>query len=155
RFTKATTVVNLDVSGKQPGGEAYVPRISPDGRHVSFCGTSDGYVPGDVNGCLDDFVHGRWLNLEADPPAPPAGATLTFSTWRGLPSGATLLAAIDLNGTPLFVPVVFGAFDATGVWSLALTVPPGLSGNVATFVSFGIVPTGKVDASGPFVVSFQ
>ena len=32
--------------------------------------------------------------------------------------------------------------------------PAGLSGFVATFVTFGLVPTGKADALDPFVVSF-
>ncbi len=59
------------------------------------------------------------------------------------------------NGTPLFVQIAIRAFDATGLWSLAETVPPGLSGNVATFLSVGIAPTGKVGLTNLEAVTFQ
>ena len=78
-----------------------------------------------------------------------------LTTWTGQPSGLVLLAAVETNGTPLFVKIAIRAFDATGLWSLAETVPPGLSGIVATFLSFGIEPTGKVGLSNLEVVTFQ
>jgi Tol biopolymer transport system component len=155
RFTKTTTVVSVDSAGVQPGGDSFGPSISPDGRLVSFCGTSGGFVSGDNNGAMDDFVHGRWLNLEVDPPAPPAGAMLTFTTWTGQSYGATLLAVVDVNGTPMFLPVMPGTFDAAGVWPLSVFVPTGLAGNVCEFETFGIAPNGKVDYTEPFAVSFQ
>ncbi len=62
---------------------------------------------------------------------------------------------MDINGTPLFLKVAFGTFDATGLWSRAGTVPPGLSGIVATFLSVGIVPTGEVGLTNLEGVAFQ
>jgi hypothetical protein len=59
------------------------------------------------------------------------------------------------NGTPLFVPAIFANFDASGVCSLANTVPPGLTGIVLSFTTFGFVPNGKVRASNEVAVSFQ
>jgi Tol biopolymer transport system component len=155
RFTKTTTIVSVDAAGVPPGGDSFGARISPDGRLVCFCGTSGGFVPGDNNGAMDDFVHGRWLNLAVDPPAPPAGATLTFTTWTGLPYGATLLVVVDVNGTPTFLPALPGTFGAAGIWALPVIVPAGLAGNVLTFVTFGFAPNGKVDVTEPFAVSFQ
>ena len=85
----------------------------------------------------------------------PAGATLTLTSWGGQPEGPVLLVAVDINGTPLFLKIAFRKFDASGLWSVAGTVPPGLSGNVVTFQSFGIAPTGNVDLTNLEAVTFQ
>ncbi len=66
-----------------------------------------------------------------------------------------LLAVVDINGTPLFLTVAFGTFDASGLWSLGGTVPPGLSGNVVTFQSLGFPPTGKLALTNREAVTFQ
>ena len=62
---------------------------------------------------------------------------------------------VDVNGTPLFLPVDFDSFDANGRRvHFSLPVPPGLSGIVATFVSFGVAASGTVVASNPAMVTF-
>ena len=66
-----------------------------------------------------------------------------------------LLAAVAPNGTPMFIKVARGSFNAAGLWTVSGTVPPGLSGNVVTFQSFGIAPTGKVEPTNREVVTFQ
>ena len=73
----------------------------------------------------------------------------------GQPSGLTLLAVIDINGNPVFLKVTTGKFDSSGLWTLSGQAPPAISGNVITFLSFGIAPTGKADLTNLEVVTFQ
>jgi hypothetical protein len=84
-----------------------------------------------------------------------ANDTLTLTTWRAAPSAPVMLVVADLNGTPLFLPLVVTTCDATGEWSLSASVPGGLAGNVITFVSYAIVDSGKVDLSDRAVVTIQ
>ena len=155
RATGTTARVSVDSAGGEADDQSGNCTISPDGRFVGFTSFADDLVSGDTNAKTDVFVHGPWLTLEADPAAVPAGATLTFTTWTGAPSGAALLVATGLNGTPLVLPLVPGTFDAAGVWLFSATVPSGLAGNVVDFTSLGIAPTGKAALSNPVVVAFQ
>ena len=150
-----TERVSVRSSGVQANDRSVGPQISADGRSVVFLSNATNLVANDTNGQYDEFVHGPWLTLEADPASVAAGATLTFTTWEGTAGGLALLVVTDVNGSPLFVPAAVGAFDTSGVWSFAATVPSGLSGNFLTFETFGFVPTGKVDVSNPFTVQFQ
>jgi Tol biopolymer transport system component len=155
RQTGTTERVSVDSAGREGNLDSVYPAISADGRFVAFHGDASNLVPGDTNGSVDVFVHGSYLTLEADPPSPSAHVTITFSTWTGDANGLSLLVMIDLNGSSTFLPLVLASFDATGLWTLSGTVPSGLSGNIITFETFGIVPTGKVDVSNPFAVAFQ
>jgi hypothetical protein len=160
-LTGATTCCDVNASGDPSDGGSWPwsagdqPAISGDGRFVSFDGFGDDLVPGGSNGASQVYVHGPYLTLEADPPQVAAGATLTFTTWTGAASNLALLALIDIDGVPMFLPAAFSAFDTSGVWSLSVTVPPGLSGNVLTLQTYGFVPTGKVQASNQMAVAFQ
>jgi Tol biopolymer transport system component len=154
RSTGLTERVSVARSGAQGNDHSYFPAMSADGRMVVFCSWATNLVGGDTNATLDVFVHGPYLTLEADPESAPAGATLTFTTWTGAVSGLCLLVVNDVNGTPTFVPAAIGSFDAHGLWTLAGTVPSGLSGNVITFETFGFIATGKVDVSNSFAVTF-
>jgi hypothetical protein len=100
------------------------------------------------------FVHGPYLVLEAGPEMAAAGDTLSFVTWKGLPGGAAVLVAVDVNGTPVFVPVVFGLFNGGGQWTFSSLVPAGLSGNDVTFLGFGFAPPGNVEATNLETVRF-
>jgi Tol biopolymer transport system component len=155
RTSGTTRRTSVDSSGGEGNWHSSSPSISSDGRFVAFTSEAWNLVAGDTNGVIDAFVHGPWLTLEADPAAPPAGATLSFTTWTGLPYGASLLVATDVNGTSIFVPVVLATFDSAGRWSWSATVPAGLSGIVASFTAFGFAPSGKVDASNEVDVAFQ
>jgi Tol biopolymer transport system component len=155
RQTGTTVLVSVDSSGTQGNSFSITPSISADGRFVAFDSLASNLVSGDTNGTEDLFSHGPYLTLEADPQSPPAGATLTFNTWRGKSNGLSLLAATDVNGTFVFVPVILSAFDANGLWTLSATVPSGLAGYDITFETFGIIETGKVSVSNAVVVSFQ
>jgi hypothetical protein len=155
RQTGTTTRVSVDSSGNESTGGGYGSMISSDGRFVSFTSRGADLVSGDTNGVDDAFIHGPDLTLEADPPSPLPGATLTFNTWTGAASGASLLVITDVDGAPMFVPAVFGSFDAGGVLTLAAVVPSGLSGHVISFTTYGFIPSGRVDRTNPFAVSFQ
>jgi Tol biopolymer transport system component len=155
RQSATTERVSVKSNGKESDDQSYDPWISQDGRFVSFSSYSTDLVPNDTNGVLDVFVHGPHLTIEADPPAPLAGATLTLTTWIGMASATTLLVITDVNGTPMFMPALVGSFDATGRWAIAATVPPGLSGVVISFETIGFVSRVKVDVSNQFAVSFQ
>jgi hypothetical protein len=86
---------------------------------------------------------------------PVGGATITLTTWTGDASAAALLVVSDVNGTPTFIPAIVGSFDVAGVWTIAATVPSGLSGNVIKLETFGVIPTGEIDVSNEVAVSFQ
>jgi Tol biopolymer transport system component len=155
RSTGATERVSVDSNGAQGNNISYWPTLSMDGRRAAFGSYASSLVSGDTNVSFDVFVHGPYLTLEADPAAPAGGATITFTTWMGGASAPCMLVATDINGTPVFVPAVISTFDNTGVWRLSATVPAGLTGNVITFETYGFDPTGKIDVSNPFAVSFQ
>jgi hypothetical protein len=129
--------------------------ISADGRFVGFASFADDLVSGDTNADEDVFVRGPWLTLEVVPALALAGSPLTFMTWTGQPSGATLLVTTAINGAPRFDPLISGSFDAAGKWVFSATVPGGLAGIVVTFATLGIVPPGKVAISASRDVSFQ
>ncbi len=155
RHTGSTRRVSVKSDGGQGNRASYNPSISADGRIVAFGSISTNLVPGDTNFWSDAFVHGPYLTLEANPETVATGDAITLTTWTGLPGGASLLAVVDVNGTPLFVVMALGFFDADGLWTLTGTVPPGLSGNLVLFETLGIEPTGKVGISNEEAVTFQ
>ena len=155
RQTGRTTRLSVSTAGGESSGPSYSPALSDDGRQAAFVSLSSDLIGGDANGWDDIYVRGRWLTLEAEPQIATAGATETLTTWSGKPLAPSVLVVIDVNGTPVFLPVLFGTFDAAGVESVSGTVPSGLSGHAITFATFGIVSTGKVQASNGAVVTFQ
>ena len=73
----------------------------------------------------------------------------------GQPLGAALLAVVDVNGTPLFIPIAIGSFDPDGLWAVSGTVPAGLAGSVVTVRGFGIAPADRAEGTNPEAVIFQ
>jgi hypothetical protein len=59
RQTGETTLISLAWDGSQGNGLSYYPRISADGRYVSFQSTASNLVSDDSNGDFDVFVHDR------------------------------------------------------------------------------------------------
>jgi hypothetical protein len=150
-----TKRVSVDSFGAQANAFSDGPALSADARSIAFESDASNLVANDSNGWLDTFVNGANLTLEMSPDVAPAGATITTSTWTGAASGPSLLVVTEVNGTAMFVPAVLASFDAVGGWTFAATVPSGLSGNVIAFEVFGIVPSGKVDVSNAFAVTFN
>jgi Tol biopolymer transport system component len=155
RGTNKTIRVSTPDGGGQADSESMLVAISADGRTCAFESFADNLVPGDGNSKYDVFVRGPWLTLEAEPLAPPAGATLAFVGFTGQASAPDLLVITAINGTPMFVPNIFGTFDAIGTWSLSASVPAGLGGIDVQFTLLGFLPTGKVGLSNPVDVAFQ
>ncbi len=160
RRNGATSRASVDSAGVQENAgslaqDGYAAAISADGRSVAFTSDATNLVAGDTNSSYDVFVRGAPLTLETSENVAHAGDTLTFNSWTGSPSGPNALAIVAVGGTPLFLFVVLGTFDANGRWTTSATVPSGLSGLDVTFEDFGIVPSGKVGASDTSAVSFQ
>lgn len=129
------------------------PSVSAEGRFVAFHSDAANLVTGDTNVAGDVFVRGRFLILQADPENPAAGATLGFTTFHGKPGELAVLLLDDGNG--VLFKILSGRFDAAGVWTVAGTVPPHLSGYVLDFAVAGFAPDGKGELTNREVVRFQ
>ncbi len=95
------------------------------------------------------------LALEIMPSQVSAGDMLYFTTCGGLSSQLALLAIVEVNNLPLFVPITLGTFDGGGQWSFTAIVPPGLQGLVAEFQSFGFYSSGRAGLSDRELIEFQ
>ena len=62
--TGVTELVSISSTGIQSNGTCYNPRISADGRYVSFTSTADNLVPGDTNNANDVFVFDRQTGIQ-------------------------------------------------------------------------------------------
>ena len=63
---------------------------------------------------------------------------------QGEPGGTVLLAVVDLSGTPMFVPTLYGVFDAMGIWRTGgtfLRTPAALDVTLQSFAIKSGVPT--------------
>lgn len=101
-------------------------------------------------------VHGgNDLWLDASPRDPAAGVTLTLRTREGPAAAPAMLVAVAVDDVPTFLPLVVGAFDASGTFALAAAVPPGLSGRSVTFRSYALVAPHRIADSGDERVLFQ
>lgn len=60
RETRETTRVSVASDGVQANDFNFAPRISADGRFVSFGSDATNLVPGDTNDVCDSFVHDRF-----------------------------------------------------------------------------------------------
>jgi Tol biopolymer transport system component len=155
RLTGTTKRMSVDSGGAEADAACDKAVISADGRFVALGTSADNLVANDTNGHSDVFVHGPYLTLEADPNPAAAGVTLTLSTFTGDPNNLVMLVIDDVNGAPMFVPIVITTFDAQGNFAVGGTVPAGFSGNEIGFIAFGIVATGKVGVSNQVPVAFQ
>jgi Tol biopolymer transport system component len=59
RQTGTTERVSVSSSGEQANDYSDLPSISVDGRFVVFASSATNLAPGDMNGCVDIFVHDR------------------------------------------------------------------------------------------------
>ena len=95
------------------------------------------------------------LALDAEDDSVAAGDSLRLHTRGGMPNGLVLVAAVDVDGIPIFWKLDIGRFDAAGHHSFGGTVPDGLSGIVAQFQSYGFRHPGKLVASNRETVTFE
>jgi Tol biopolymer transport system component len=137
--TAGTTLrVSVDSSGAESDGDAELwnPRVTPDGRFVSFTSFASNLAAGDVNGVQDVFVHDVQTGattLESVDPVGNAGDGKSWQTslsadgrWIAFASDATNLVGGDSNGEM----DVFLRDRQTGVTVLASVDSSGAQGNL-------------------------
>jgi hypothetical protein len=76
------------------------------------------------------------LTLDIDPLIVSPGQTLTFVTSCGIPHQPVALAATRINGAPILSILLIREFNGDCRWTIAATVPPGLSGLTVSFQTF-------------------
>ncbi len=101
---------SLSSNGTQGNGHSYTPRLSGDGRLVTFAGDATNLVAGDTNGYWDVFVHDRLTGVTERVSVDSAG--VQGDSWSENPclsadgrfvafqSLGTNLVANDLNSAP-------------------------------------------------------
>jgi hypothetical protein len=87
------------------------------------------------------------INLEITPSSPAAGAPLTITAFHGTPGDVVIIAATDVNGTPLFLPIFTDLFAADHAWTLPTNAPNPLFG-----IHVGLRAI-KISEAGPIVLS--
>jgi hypothetical protein len=155
RVSGTTVLASKSSTGVEGNGYSFAPAISEDGRVVAFQSDSDNLVPNDTNAVDDVFVASPDLTFDVAPQSVTAGDTLAFDVFSGAVGGPLALVAVDLNGTSIFMPVVFGTFDGQSNWAQSFVVPSGLAGNVIGFLALGTIPSGKVRVTQVVHVSLQ
>jgi Tol biopolymer transport system component len=146
--------VSLDAFGRQAADESpppsgpfsFVPRISDDGRYVTFSSQADNLVPGDTNGVITDvfirFVLAPVLTGVAPPSIGTGAATLTISGARFLPDvtvaiaggGVTIDDVTRVDETTLLVDATVAPDATPGPRDLRVTnlgVGAGMGGSVS------------------------
>ncbi|HET6164563.1 MAG TPA: S8 family serine peptidase [Planctomycetota bacterium] len=63
------------------------------------------------------------LLFDVSPDDATLNAPVKITTWKGVVSAPAALFVVDLNGTPLFLNIALGTFNASGDWVLNATVP--------------------------------
>jgi hypothetical protein len=71
---------------------------------------------------------GNDLYLQANRPTPMAGETLRINLRGGASNGLGLIALVEAAGLPVFLPLLVGVPDDTGILTHVVTVPAGFSG---------------------------
>ncbi len=100
---------------------------------------------------------GNDLYLQVDDDNPLPGAAVTFDTRGGDPGAFAELVLIDINGTPMFEPLILDFLDANGELSTTLGVPDDVGGMDFTLISYARKTTHKPrwNDSSPVVISVQ
>jgi hypothetical protein len=99
---------------------------------------------------------GNDLYLHVDPKRVVSGDAIAFVTREGLPGQPTLLVIENVNGLPIFAPVLpVRYFDPTGGVKLTATVPPGLQGYDVTYRSYALDANDRLVTSYSALVEFR
>lgn len=151
RFYSGTTGASYWGQLLAPGAD-----FNGDGIEDLVFGTGDGGKLS-KNAGLVQIRAGNDLWLQADPPSPIAGDTVVVDL-RGAPAGQLgLIALTDVDGAPLFEPLLLAPFDANGELQFCADIDGSLSGMQFTLKGYAQNKKGRgplVDAS-PFVVAVQ
>ena len=96
-------------------------------------------------------IHG-W-NLDAQRDTVSEGDTFLLKSCGGRPGNLALLAAVDVNGVPIFRVVAVTTVDGRGRQRLTGIVPPGLAGLEITFESY--TKSTELQRSNRLLITFQ
>ena len=95
------------------------------------------------------------LGFHASNTTPAAGDDVTFTTCGGRHAAAVMVAVVELNGSPWFLPLVIGQFDSEGAHSFGGSTPSGLAGVTASFLALGFLDADRLGVSDPVLLTFQ
>jgi hypothetical protein len=97
------------------------------------------------------------LKLDITPGSVALDGLVDFSTWTGSVGTTTLTYLVDIDGTPVSLLAMQGAFDAAGRFQVSGRIPndPGLSGLDLTFVAFGFDSIGDLAATNLETLQIQ
>lgn len=97
-------------------------------------------------------VHrGNDLYLDISRRVARAGDQLKLRHAEGPAGNPVALFLTSVDGSPSFVTVTGGVFDASGVFTLTAIVPAGLQGRVLGFTGIGLGASGRIDSIEEFV----
>jgi hypothetical protein len=97
---------------------------------------------------------GPTLTLSSLPASVGTSDTLAFASCGGFPGSLLMFLVIDINGAPLFQPVLIGSHDVAGEWCLSAPVPAGVGPLDVQFQVLGFVSAGTLAFSNPGEVQF-
>lgn len=159
--TRKGTAIDLDVGFKTTGAG-----YTADGRlwvssDTDFyeCDPATGAMthvgPFNMKQVLDltESLSPLWFGVDQDEPAP--GSDVTAVVRQGDPLAPLLLAAVAVDGNPLFLDLGLFAFDAAGEWSATETIDPSLSGTAFTLQVWAIAAGGELLVTNAVTIAIQ
>ncbi len=149
RVLRTTTIVTRPPSGFGSNGDCHRPRISADGRHVSFEGSASNLLPGVFTSGYQVFVRDMQMGVTRLVSASTAGDSGNGFSWNGgvsqdgryvaFVSTASNLVAGDTN----FVPDCFRRDLATGTTLRVSVSSAGAQANGSTFTECSMSGDGR------------
>jgi len=101
RQTGATNRISVSSAGVQGDGSSFKPKISDDGRFVSFNSNASNLVAGDSNGVSDSFVHDRQTGTTTRVSVDSAAAQGNSSSFEASISGDGRFVAFQSQASNL------------------------------------------------------
>lgn len=108
RTTGQTTRMSVSSTAAQANGASFIPRISGDGRYVTFSSFASNLVSGDTNAVADAFIHDRYTATTTRVSVSDGGiqgnndsyatSISTDGRYVAFESSATNLVSADTNG---------------------------------------------------------
>ena len=111
RQTGATTRISVSSAGVQGDLPSYKPKISDDGRFVSFNSIASNLVAGDTNGTSDSFVHDRQTGTTTRVSVDSAGVQGNRNSLETAISGDGRFVAFNSEATNLVTGDTNAQFD--------------------------------------------
>ena len=94
------------------------------------------------------------MYLGVDEHAPAPNDVVNAYVRQGGANAPLLLAAVRINGVPVFVSLGLAAFDANGEIAISETIDPGLSGSSITILAIGFAANGDLLITNEQTITF-